>query len=259
MDNPELPQIRISDFNEIKPNIYLLKESRVDIDTPIYKYLDLSALADIMTGGSFLIKCRKSYSDRHEGGEIGNPFAECLLPVGQKPTKADLKRWEDLKTLRIRSGNIPTACFTLETGELYAMWKSYTSEYTGVRIKTTLGQLIENLDLKDWMVYTGAMHYSSVECGALPGISKYIFTKNYCYYPEKEFRIYLIPQKEWPAEWEDTNKPHFIKINGEQAINEIRLSPFIPQKFRGEYLKTLKKAFPMLSNRIYHSSILEKS
>lgn len=216
----------------------------------LYKYIDLSALVDIIDG-NFLVRLRKFFSDRHERGELDNPFIERQLPVGQKETDADAKRWNDLKQKRILSGNIPTSCFTLESEEMYHFWKSYTHGYTGIRIATTLGKFLDALDFSGFELYVGKIHYSKKDISAY-NLAKYLFNKKLWYKSEAELRIYFIPKTETVIRYEDVK----IEIKKE-FISEIVLSPFIPQKLKGFAFKHIKSANDLKNCEINHSSIKE--
>lgn len=235
-------------FKELRSDVYVLGD--VTEDTKLYKYIDLSALVDIMDG-NFLVRLRKNFSDRHERGELDNPFIEQLLTVGHKVTDLDIKRWDDLKRKRLLSGDIPTSCFTLEADEMYHFWKSYTQNYTGVRIATTLGKFLDALDFSGFELFVGKMSYSPKDIPAYDLVG-YLFCKKLWYKPETEFRFYFMPKEE--TDFRGQN----IKIDiKKEFITEIVLSPFIPQKLKGLTIKIIKSFCVLKDCKIRHSVIKE--
>lgn len=235
-------------FKELRSDIYVLGD--VTEDTKLYKYIDLSALVDIMDG-NFLVRLRKNFSDRHERGELDNPFIEQLLTVGHKVTDSDIKRWDDLKRKRLLSGDIPTSCFTLEADEMYHFWKSYTQNYTGVRIATTLGKFLEAVDFSEFELYVGKMRYSKMDSPAYD-FTKYLFHKKLWYKPETEFRVYFMPKRVADIGSEA------VEINiKKEFISEIVLSPFIPHKLKGIAIKAIKSLYNLENCQVRHSSIKE--
>lgn len=235
-------------FKKLRSDVYVLGD--VTEDTKLYKYIDLSALVDIMDG-NFLVRLRKNFSDRHERGELDNSFIECMLPVGQKMSGAYNKIWDDVKQKRILSGDIPTSCFTLESEEMYHMWKLYTQNYTGLRIETTLGKFLDALDFSGFELFVGKMSYSKMDIPAYDLVG-YLFCKKLWYKPETEFRVYFMPKGVADIGSEA------VEINiKKEFISEIVLSPFIPHKLKGIAIKAIKSLYNLENCQVRHSSIKE--
>ena len=223
------------------------------VDVPIYKYIDLSALMDI-ADGNYMVKRRKEFSDLTEQGRLANPFSERLLPCGCPVTQLDLNRGRELEKRRKLSAKILTSCFTLESDELYVMWKSYTIGYTGVRIKTTIHQFLDTINIAGYELYVGKIGYSTRNVGAID-FTAYMFNKNIGYKTEKELRIYFIPKILGPGETTASDSHVIIKVDNIKFISEILLSPFIPSKLKGDAISYLKNKFSEI--KISHSRILE--
>lgn len=247
-----------NDFYELVPDIYCLNGSEITGETELHKYVDLSALIDIMDG-HFKVALRKSFSDRQEKGELANPFCEHMLVAGYKATKEDSDRFQKYQELREQAGELPTSCFTANDMELYAMWKAFTTSYTGVRITTTITNFIQSLLSADnelqlkYDIFIGPVNYAKC-CLGLAGMeyTTYLFNKNPCYQPEKEVRIYFIPKstKDNPTELN-------LCINGEIFIKQLTLSPFLPPIMKPWLKKALEQSFPQLAGKIQFSSISE--
>lgn len=240
-------------YSKLAPDIYCLKSETLNLYTKIYKYIDLSALIDIMNG-EFRVKLREDFSDCRENGELPLANLEKMLPAGQSPTKQDYKRWRKSEDIRNSVGKIPTSCFTLNENELYAMWKAFTTGYTGLRIGSTIDKFIESIDTEGkFEVYIGAIHYDYIDTGC-QNFTNYIFAKNRCYQIEKEVRAYFIPKI-----YNSSHNPSrpILKIEGRKLISEIRLSPFLPKGMKNFIIGNLKNSYPELATQIRSSEILE--
>lgn len=246
--------IRKECFDEIAKDIFIKKGQGIDKHTPLYKYIDILALADIILKGNYSVVQRKKFSDRRESGELSNPGIECMLPAEQHARDEDKERWNKYREIRLLSGNLFTTCFTSEKKELHAMWVAFTSGYTGVRIATTIGDFIESIDTSDYEVYIGKMIYPNIDIG-LPNLERYLFAKNECYEIEKEIRMYFIP-KDSAAYSEDKIT---LKVKDAKFISEALLSPFIPCKMKGFLYTSIRQVLPTISDKIHHSGILENT
>lgn len=248
----EIPAINKTKFKEVAPHVFILNDNKIDKSTRIYKYIDLLALGEIVTKKIYRVCQRKKFSDLRERGELSNPFIECMVTCGKSSTEDDKNRWKKYEETRRMSGNLYASCFTIEKNELHAMWSAFTSGYTGVRITTTIGDFINNIDTEGYEVYIGKSTYSSIDRG-LPDFERYIFAKNKCYENEKELRMYFIPK-----DGTDCNKEEItLKVKDPKFISEILLSPFIRRDMKGFMLTSLKNVLSDIADCITHSRILE--
>lgn len=232
-------------FEEIAPNVYGLKRNGINFSTRIYKYIDLSALIDI-GNGNFKVQRRMDFSDRHEStvGMLREFYSE---NDDENYKKSDERNLNEI--LKKQSAEFLTTCFTKRSSELHAMWKAFTSGYTGVRISTTIGQIVESMKLDGYNLYIGTVKYEKVVWGY--DVVRDMFTKNPCYSPEKELRIYILPKNgELPKEAVN------LKVDSEKLITGITLSPFIPQPIHIPIRNMLSKRFP--NANIQGSTISEK-
>lgn len=240
-------------FNEIGKDVYLLNDCGLTLNTELFRYTDLSTLFGICKG-EIRINLRNSFSDRREHGEISNPWIEGLLPVGQKMTKRNKARIDGYRKKRELAGYMPTLCFTKNPIESFAMWNSYTTGYTGVRIKTTIENIISSIDLENHEMYIGPMEYFNNDIGCFI-FERYIFVKNKCYEFEDEIRLYIIPKSGISNRINTLELP----IKCESFISEITLSPFLPKTINHELMKFFRESFSFIKNNINYSSILERS
>lgn len=248
--NIEIPGFNKTCFNEISQDVFVLKDDDISLDTVLYKYLDLSAIVDILCNKTYRIQLRKKFSDRREHGELQNPFIENLHSVGTDIASQDRERWEKYERIRKSSGYIPTSCFTINNSELYSMWKIFTSGYTGARLSISIGRFLEHLDYNGYELYIGKMRYSKIDLGAI-NYENYLFTKNQCYLNEEEIRIYFYPKNRIIENDEDI----VLNFKGDIEFSEILLSPFVPKTLRAFTLKSIKKLPAKSSSKIGYSKI----
>lgn len=244
-----------NDFRPIAKGVYCLNQDDIDLNTIIYKYIDLSALID-MLNGNYRVKLRRDFKDQSEHGKLENPFIEHLHRVGYSATKKDRQRLKELEERRGNSKYLMASCFTYNTKELHALWNLFTEGSTGIRIKTTIGKFINCLQFDGYEIFIGRMNYVGINWGA-HNYTKYLFTKNECYEPEQEVRFYFVP-KNLQCKVED--EPHVFPITDcKDMISEIVLSPFIPHIEKGKAIQSMKNLFSELGNGVRHSIIMEKN
>lgn len=211
-------------FDEIAPNVFRWRKSGLNLSTRIYKYIDLSALIDIGKG-NFRVQQRRNFSDRYESN-ISLRREYYSENDEENCKKADERALNEY--MKKLSAELPTSCFTKRSGELHAMWKAFTSGYTGVRIASTIGQVVESMRSSDYNLYIGTMKYEKVvwRYDAL----RDMFSKDLCYSPEKELRIYFVPKNgSLEKETFDSNGVINLNVDSGKFITEITLSPFIPR------------------------------
>lgn len=230
--------------------IYIMKDSDLDMHTPIFKYLTDEALEGIIAG-KFLIRQRKSFSDLHESGVLDNPFSEVLCPIEMKAPQSLIKYWEDVKERRIKSGNLHASCFTMDSDEKTFFWNMYGDK--GVRLETTIGDFIDGIDHAEIDIYIGEIKYSSIE-GGVPDYTTYLFLKKNPYVAEQEVRMYFIPKNENLCNTTEI----FLDVNISKMLKGIIISPYHTPKEKGKYMRELKGRFPQIANNICHSKIKEK-
>lgn len=230
-------------FKQIGKDIYLY--NGCNLDMAIYKYMDIFALFDIMAG-NFRVRLKKEFSDYHEQGYMKDPYFQSC---SEKELKDPFRKYEwEKKKLSVK---IPTSCFTSNNVEIHAMWKAFTFGYTGVRVSTTIGQFINSLRFTGYSLYIGPIKYVQKIVWKYD-VTEFIFSKNECYYPEKEVRIYFIPND---GQFGDENI--CLNISSTNLFSEILLSPFLPKILRGTVKNNLEVLYPLLKDKIHYSKIWE--
>lgn len=248
MDTDKYPEFELEQFTEVDEGVFIYKESAVTLDTKIYKYMDLKALFGI-SKKKFRVSRRKDYEDYFEHGKVTPRCVEGWRTVNTPVALNELKEREECRKFRESSAELQCTCFTKNSKELHCMWKSFTSGYTGIRVETTIRDFIKSLTINDYDVFIGSMEYSKYDIGA-GNRMRYLFTKDECYYPEEELRIYFVPKNR------NINICNHFEINGIAWIHKVILSPFIPDSLlKGWFYKSLTDRFSELKDKISRSSI----
>ncbi len=183
-------------MEENKEKRFVLNQS-LDNDTRICRYMSFDVFLQLLYGKLFVPR-RQLFMDVRESGRrpIGSQFL--LKSIGE--TNHDIQKiQEELKTYDQYSKNLSqsrfllTACWTIDNGEDFLMWKSYASQI-GVCVKTSIGQLLANINYEkyDLMPICSTMSYLSIYQKA--GFLESVFAKDKYYQSENEFRIYFVPR-----------------------------------------------------------------
>ena len=275
-------------MEENKEKRFVLNQS-LDNDTRICRYMSFDVFLQLLYGKLFVPR-RQLFMDVRESGRrpIGSQFL--LKSIGE--TNHDIQKiQEELKTYDQYSKNLSqsrfllTACWTIDNGEDFLMWKSYASQI-GVCVKTSIGQLLTNINYEkyDLLPICSTMSYLSIYQKA--GFLESVFAKDKNYQSENEFRIYFVPRgnvldeemksidtetveriilRSSEKEEEQSKDPKypmniFLDVDP-QLISSIVLSPFIKTStidcFRDLLRKRFSELFPN-DNYIRQSEIIIK-
>ncbi|MDE5822813.1 MAG: hypothetical protein K2H63_10085 [Paramuribaculum sp.] len=246
-------------FHHYKENIYILKPRDCTIeellDKPIYRYINFDMLYQLLNGK--LIVWRKGgMSDKHEAGDLYNPFIDSFTSVGDKPTDKQKRRWKVLKELRKSTACWLTTCFTSDANDDYFFWKCYTSNFLGCRYKTTLRRFINNIDLgNNYELYIGIIDYKHYETWPSGGLTEYAFSKTISYQRENELRLYFLPKA--PQIILDNSVPNTFCINSNLMIENILFTPFSSNIQRQTLREIFKSWFPMFTLQSSFFKIIE--
>jgi len=140
-------------------------------------------------------------------------------------------------------------CWSLTPHESYALWKIYLSgEANGVAVKTSVSKLkrsvINGQDNNPEPFYMGKVKYKKHLCDDSLSRLSLITTKKPFYDFEKELRLFILNDS--PPEKSLDQTVNFIqgksvKIDVNELIQEVYISPFASQGYIDEVKKLLKK------------------
>lgn len=248
--------LQVNDFNihnykKVANNIYIGKD--VSLDTDIYRYVKLEHLIDLLETNSLHISNRKSFTDKREVGKKQNlinlfRFTPCYATEKEKEYCTNLSQQIE------ESHNLCISCWTYdqllknsnrESIENYLMWKSYSYNNIGVRIKTTIKDLLCSIQDLDRTIIANKVIYKKETADY--SIVDSIFTKTEHYRYEDEFRVCVL----------STNDYIRIPIKLESMLYEITISPFIPTRFYNVLKEFLESKYKFLTGKILKSEIIE--
>ena len=249
--NDNIPQLFLNDFhlsNYIKysDRVYIHRE--VDINTPVYHYMDYIYLIEMLEKKSFYISNRTKFQDQREYGAKENKrysFSAFLDANMSKPKAVCcVKRHNEKKNLAYNDTAI--SCWTYDShgnyDESYILWNWFGKEKC--RIESNIKNIIDNLTDCSYDIIICKVEYAKEKFDTT--IQDQIFRKHYKYKDEQEIRVCIL------------NCNHDIVIpirNMDVFLHKVRLSPFTTEK-NNEFLDILKK-FDWLKGKIEKTKIFE--
>lgn len=259
MNRTKIPVLDKNQCKEIRKDVFLYgDDSDKILDTKICRYMNFKHLVPILKGRLY-VPMKKKFSDLHESGHHYNEFIYRLKPVEDSLEKYE-KIFEAEKEKRVGSQYWLTLCFTTDVREDYFFWRTYTNEKCGVRITTTIQQFLDSLSFDDYELFIGKMKYFGYECPS-HNVNQYAFWKTDSYKNESELRIYFQPKQQDLIEEHSemaAAKDHVtFRIDAENMVTEIILSPFFPKELRGYVSEMINTKFSNYKKITYWSRIME--
>lgn len=199
----------------------------------IFRYMEFEHLISMLEKKTFYVAKKRLFPDPNES-RLPLRSAFSMRGVGQIVNEEQSIResieWHNKKELYIKYSHLPTSCWTYQEKDNYLMWKSYTSSI-GVRVKTTIGKLIESLDTEGYDILCGYMHYDGYGYGNIKKIHDCLFSKEKMYADEREFRFYFNPINVETEKHLLENDYVELKIyNSVNLFDEIIISPTVNTK-----------------------------
>ena len=230
----------------------------VNLVDKIYHYLKLDYLFDILLKEHFRFSNRSSFTDQSEKGKksnIKNTFKMSPF-ISDEYDAVRYKEFETTRdTLIENSYKTCVSSWTYDIHHLsnsselitedFFMWKVYAGNGIGVRIETTIEDLINSFYKLPCDILVSKVSYKNE--APTYSVDEAIFTKPIYYEKEQELRLCaLSPENEI-----------FIKVDTTKLIHNILLSPFVSKECTRLLSKILESSFPMLKGKIMNSNILE--
>lgn len=251
----------------------IVKDKRIENiphgNTVIWKYLGLDKFLDLIVSKELFFTNAAKMTDKYEG-LIPKRNQEYLLHQIKKEGFS-LKNAEIESQFRLQQINSLRKltllnCWTISQHESYALWKIYLGgAKTGVAIKTTVGKLTRAIkngkDPFDEDIFISRVNYSDFIKDKPEDRFNVITTKNNFYEYEKELRLFIF---NYPLSEGGTKTPYNLaigrryKVDIQELIDEIYLSPFTGRWFDHTLNELIKKINPELSRKIKNSEILDE-
>ena len=230
----------------------------IDLSDTIYHYLKLENLLNILITNSFRFSNRKSFTDQSEQGKKSytkNAFrmSPCFSDKNEEENYKELVKQRDKQISDAYKTCV--SCWTydmhhlLDSSQLvtedFFMWKVYAGNGIGVRIETTIEDLINSFQNLPCDILMSKVNYKEEE--PTYSVDEAVFTKPIYYDKEQELRLCALSSKE----------ELFIKVDTKKLIHNILLSPFISRESAKGIISLMVNTFPLLKTKLKKSNILE--
>ncbi len=247
----------------------IVKNKTLDIphgNTSIWRYVGLDKFLDLLMTQELFFSNAAQMSDQYEG-LIPKRNLDYLMKSLEKNTSSQkdleaekLKKLQEIQSLRELT---LLNCWTINQSESYALWKIYLGgSKSGVAIKTTVSKLIKAVkkgnDPYKEDIYLSKVKYADFIREEPENRFNIITTKNKFYEYERELRLFIFHYPD-----EEISPPYNIsigrrlKVDLNELIDEIYLSPFTGKWFNKTLIGVLNKLNPDLSKKIKNSEILD--
>ena len=238
------------DFYQLDPEYDVFVQKGLDLDTKIYRYTSLDILLHILSRSEYYVSKRICFTDKNEQGLFRNlKYGFDMCPIGGDAPdycEAYQKYVREQKNAAMQSF---ISCWTEREKECYLMWKAYASKGIGVRIETTVGQLLKSLQNNPIKIYCALVDYKPE--GYKDTWFKRIFVKKEEYEQEHEIRVCIIPEN---SEQRCCNGLPLKLMT--PFITSIIISPFLSVLEQKFLFESLNKNYPDLN--VSRSLLVEK-
>lgn len=253
-DFPYCKQIR-SFYNELlgcEYGIYLCSISDINLNTPIFRYIKLSYLIDMLSENKLYVSKRGYFSDKRDarGAKINlSEYMNTFEFVNRLSKKEGERRKEKNRDIWEQF----ISCWTLKDREDYLMWKAYGYPETSCLIGTTIGKLVNSVSSLANDLIISSISYRSYNAKHISTLYGNVFEKTDFYSSEQEIRIVVLANKS-----NEKNQRNLqIPIDAKGMISSIIISPFISEKLQNFISEEMIISYPYLANKISKSLLME--
>jgi len=238
-------------------------------NTVIWRYVGLDKFLDLLVSQELFFSNAAKMSDKYEG-LIPKRNQDYLLKSiknnGLSLEAAEHERQIRLKEIHSLKELTLLNCWTISQSESYALWKIYLGgSKSGVAIRTTVSKLERAIKKGNNSfideIFISKVKYTNFIKNEPENRFNIITTKNKFYDYEKELRLFIF---HYPHS-EDGIKPPYdisigrrLKVDLNELIDQIYLSPFVGKWFDNTLMEILTKVNPILSQKIKNSEILDE-
>jgi hypothetical protein len=123
-----------------------------DLDTVIWKYLDLSKFLDLLMSKKLFMSRSDKFEDQYEG-----TFSE---PTYEEIKKLSIDNPDFLQFYKTHREQVAISSWHINEYESFAMWQIFTQNSEGIAIQSTLGRLQNALTPEtNYKQYIGEVNY----------------------------------------------------------------------------------------------------
>lgn len=225
---------------ENKKNRYYYRlKDRIE-DCAICQYMRLDYLIQLLETRNYYVKRRKHFVDANESYQ-NNKLAFGPIIVGEHNPVQQISIERIIPYSKIIE--CPTSCWSMAEEENYLMWKSYATE-VGACVRTNVHNVIASLHVEldkdsENKIVCGSMDYKKYRPSSIE--ENQLFDKDHAYADEKEFRFYF-----YFPDYNNEDKEKraiYIPVDTEVMIDEIILSPFMPNEAADKLVRMIKCAY----------------
>lgn len=251
-----IDSFKVEEYNLMKNRIYV--HSSIYLKKRIYHYLSLEYLLSILEKNKLRISNRNSFTDLSEKGykyDMRNNFRMSIVPKNALERKRNMKYEEELSPKIDYSYKLCISCWTYDAriirkskdavDEDFLMWKAYTGNNTGVRIETTIEDLVQSIKESPCDIIVRDVEYRRET--PTYSVESAVFTKPIHYDKEQELRLCTLCSED----------ELFLDVDVSKMIHGILLSPFISKSYADFIKSSLENKFGSLKGKIQKSKLLE--
>jgi len=252
----------------------IVKNDNLDIphgNTVIWRYVGLDKFFDLLMSQELFFSNAAKMSDQYEGlipKRNQDYLLKSIKEEGLSKEEATIERQKRLQHIHALKEFTLLNCWTINQSESYALWKIYLGgSKSGIAIRTTVSKLIKAIkkgnDTYKEDIYISKVKYTDFIKEEPENRFNIITTKNKFYDYEKELRLFIFHKPK--TENEEEEKPPYdisvgrrLKVDLNELIDEIYISPFIGKWFDKTLIELLNKVNPNLTEKIKSSQILDE-
>lgn len=226
------------------PPVFYPKEDYI-----LSKYMDITKFVSLLYKQS-LFFCRvDKLEDKYEGTSYQTNLEARVREVKFMQNSGRLQtNWDDdkirekekfMESFEMQQKSLHCIdCWNISKGESAALWKIYSDFSKGIMIQSSINKLIAAFQNTQQALGMSEVQYKDYNQYVLPfGNSNYPFLfKQKAYNYEDEIRLlYSLAEKaeNWQYDWtkEEVEEGVYIKVDLEELIDKIVLSPYSPKWF----------------------------
>lgn len=246
----------------------IVKHKDLDVphgNTVIWRYVGLDKFLDLLISEELFFSNAAKMSDRLEGvvpKRNQDYLLKSIKSNGFSGKNAENERKIILDEIHSQKKYTLLNCWTISQSESYALWKIYLDgSKSGVAIRTTVSKLKKaiNKGNGDFIgnIFISKVKYTDFIKEEPENIFNIITTKNKFYDYEKELRLFIFHKPKTQGKINISNGRR-LKIDLNELIDEIYLSPFVGDWFDKSFGEILKQVNPLLSQKVKNSQILDE-
>tara|TARA_R110002033_G_C3818167_1_gene232828 strand:- start:94 stop:849 length:756 start_codon:yes stop_codon:yes gene_type:complete len=250
----------------------IVKNENLDIphgNTVIWRYVGLDKFLDLLMSQELFFTNAAKMSDKYEGlipKRNQDYLLKSIKSEGLSREDAELERQIRLRQIHSLKELTLLNCWTINQSESYALWKIYLGgSKSGIAIRTTVSKLTKAIkngnDSFNEDIFLSRVKYTDFIKEEPENRFNVITTKNKFYDYEKELRLFIF---HYPLSEGGIRPPYNVsigrrlKVDLNELIDEIYLSPFVGKWFDKTLIEILNKVNPSLIKKIKNSEILDE-